>query len=199
MILEIGMTVKILPQAEYKNRFEDAVGIIEKIHSTHIGIKFENIENPASSYGVFWFSEQYIEILESEDEQIMFDNCKIAGVKFLDGSNTDREYFYALYDDSIEIGDLVVAKTGHHGFALVKISSIEEYKPNIIAHSREIICKVDMTAYNERQAKAAKIKSLKVEMDKKVMELQQTAIYELLAEKDPGLKQMLEEYKSLIG
>ena len=56
-----------------------------------------------------------------------------------------------------------------------------------------------MTAYNERQAKAAKIKSLKVEMDKKVMELQQTAIYELLAEKDPGLKQMLEEYKSLIG
>ena len=128
----------------------------------------------------------------------MNENFVVAGIKFLDGTNTDREYTYALYDERIAVGDIVVVKTGHHGFALAEIASIGNFPYSAVQCGREVIDKVDFTAYTEREEKAKRVKALKAEMDEKVRQLQQTALYELLAEKDPDLKAMLEEYKSLI-
>ena len=56
-----------------------------------------------------------------------------------------------------------------------------------------------MEAFYERQEKRKALAQLKTDMDKKVKELQETAIYELLAEKDPALALMLEQYKQLTG
>ena len=54
-----------------------------------------------------------------------------------------------------------------------------------------------MTAYEERREKARKLAELKRKMDVKVQQLQQTAIYELLSEKDPELAALLQEFKNL--
>jgi hypothetical protein len=197
-MINIGTTVIIMPNAEYNNRFVKKVGVVKKVMRNHIGVLFDDITNTASSYGVFWFDEHNIEIIENE-VQIMNANFIVAGIKFLDGTNTNKEYIYALYDESIYPGDIVVVKTGHHGLALAEVTSRDAFPKDSVKCGREIISRVDFTAYNEREAKAKHLSELKTAMDKKVEELQHTASYELLAEKDPTLKAMLEEYKSLIG
>lgn len=136
--------------------------------------------------------------LEKEKEETpMLKNYRVAGIKFMDGYNTDKTYPYALYDEDISIGDTVVVMTGHHGMAIAEVCSIGEMPKDSVTCGREIICKVDMTAYNDRKAKAKKMAELKVEMDAKVKAMQEVALYELMAEKDPELKAMLEAFKAL--
>ena len=123
----------------------------------------------------------------------MLKNYRVAGIKFGDSWQTkDKTYPYALYDEDIAIGDTVVVMTGHHGMTIAEVCSIGEMSKDSVTCGREIICKVDMTAYNDRKAKAKKMAELKVEMDAKVKALQEVALYELMAEKDPELKAMLD-------
>ena len=72
-------------------------------------------------------------------------------------------------------------------------------KQKSVRYGREIIAKVDFTAYEERQEKRERLIKLKNQMDAKVHELQKNAIYEMFAEKDPAMKQMLDEYKELMN
>ena len=62
---------------------------------------------------------------------------------------------------------------------------------------KEVVCKVNTEEFTARKEKAEKRAELKAEMDKRVKELQASAIYEMLAEKDDSLKQMLQQYKDL--
>jgi hypothetical protein len=90
-------------------------------------------------------------------------------------------------------------QTGHHGLALAEISSIGCGDKDKVKCSREIITRVDMEAFYQRQEKRKALAQLKKDMDKKVKELQETALYEMLAEKDPALAMMLVQYKTLMG
>lgn len=127
----------------------------------------------------------------------MLGNFKVAGVKFLSGYNTSKEYDFALYDENIFIGDIVVCDT-INGLTLGKITSIsnKDDKPNNKV-SKEIVCKVDMTDFNNRKEKKIRMKELKNKMDAQVKKLQESAVYEMLADKDDKLKSMLQEYKLL--
>lgn len=198
----LNVKVKILESVRYDNRFEGAIGVVENTScgNTSVGVRIPGRENPRSSVGLFWFTEDEVEFIESE-ENIMLsqnENFLVAGVKFIEGTNKDKEYYYALFDE-YNVGDLVVVQTGHHGLALAEISSIDCTGKNRVKCSREIVTRVDMDAYYERQEKRKALEQLKKDMDKKVKELQETAIYELLAEKDPSLASMLAEYKQLTG
>ena len=137
------------------------------------------------------------ENMKKKEETPMLKNYRVAGIKFQDDWKTGKTYPYALYDEDIAIGDTVVVMTGHHGMAIAEVCSIGEMPKDSVSCGREIICKVDMTAYNDRKAKAKKMAELKVEMDAKVKALQEVALYELMAEKDPELKAMLEAFKAL--
>lgn len=127
----------------------------------------------------------------------MQDDFIVVGVQFLDAGENGKKYMYALYDTTIQVGDTVVVKTGHHGLGLAKVVSLEDGRQDEVHCGREVICKVDMTAYEERREKARKLAELKRKMDVKVQQLQQTAIYELLSEKDPELAALLQEFKNL--
>lgn len=208
MKLEIDMKVRVLPFAGYDDRFVGEIGLVKRtntfVSGGTIGVKLEKHTNSASSYGVYWFKQNKLEIIEeieSEDEKIMLENYKVAGISFLEGTNTKSVYAYALYDENINVDDIVVVQSGHHGLGIAKVVSInsEEFDAKSVQCGREIITKVDFTAYEERKSKAEKIKSLKKQMDAKVKELQNQAIYEMLAEKDPALKTMLDEYKNLLN
>jgi len=139
-----------------------------------------------------------VEIVRVEKEETpMLKNYRAAGIKFMYGYDTDKTYPYALYDEDIVIGDTVVVMTGHHGMAIAEVCSIGEMPKDSVTCGREIICKVDMAAYLDRKARAKQMAELKKEMDEKVKALQETALYELMAEKDPSLKAMLEQFKAL--
>lgn len=142
-----------------------------------------------------------VEIIESEDDEIMLKGFKVAGISFLEGVNTKTVYAYALYDDNIAVNDIVIVQSGHHGLGIAKVVSISDDALDVkhVQYGREIIAKVDFTAYEERKKKEERIKDLKKQMDAKVRELQNNAVYEMLAEKDPALKEMLDEFKTLIN
>lgn len=194
--------VKIIATSKYGEKYIGKTGVIENTScgSTCLGVRIAGCSNPKSSVGLFWFDIDEIEFIEKE-ESIMLnqnENFMVAGVKFLEGTNKDKEYFYALFDE-YDVGDLVVVQTGHHGLALAEISSVGWSDKERVKCSREIITRVDMTAFFQRQEKRKALTRLKKDMDKKVKELQETALYELLAEKDPTLADMLAKYKQLNG
>lgn len=193
----IGARVQIKPKSHYHGRFAGEFGEVIRDYEDCIAVRIDGIDNPRSQYGAFWFRENEIEIVESE-EMIMNGNYVTAEVAFLNGTNTDKTYRYALYDTAIQPEDTVVVQTGHHGLAVARVVSLGE--PNgPVSHGREIIGKVDMSAYEERKARAAQLVELKARMDSKVKQLQKAAVYEMLAEKDPELATMLQTYKELLG
>lgn len=212
----------------YRGKYAGCKGTVRSCNSFgcgSIGVELDGEYNPASGKGIFWFKGPELALFEDldhpdplalrdeaeeetrgikiehvvEEEIPMLKGYIAAGVSFPKGSNRDTVYPYALYPDlPCQVGDQVVVMTGHHGMALAEVKSIGELPVDSVDCGREIICKVDMAAYVERKARAEKLASLKKEMDAKVRELQSVALYEALAEKDPTLKAMLDEFKSLL-
>ena len=58
-MLNIGMSVKVLPNAEYGGKFTGCVGVVKNYYSSKkkAGVELEKVQNDASSKGLFWFSE----------------------------------------------------------------------------------------------------------------------------------------------
>lgn len=58
-MLNIGMAVKVLPNAEYGGKYTGCVGVVRNYYSSKkkAGVELEQIQNDASSKGLFWFSE----------------------------------------------------------------------------------------------------------------------------------------------
>lgn len=197
--MELGDRVCIVNPSAKRSFLIGAVGTVEKVwkgkNETPLGILVDGIENCNSKYGVFWLSKGSIKLFK--EEKYMEKGFIVATIKFLEGSNTNVGYAYALYDDSIVAGDVVVVNTGHHGMAVAKISALDEKRKSEVKFGREVVCKVDLSAFNERKERAARIAALEREMKAKASEVQATAIYEMLAEKSPELKAMLDEYKKL--
>lgn len=120
---------------------------------------------------------------------------RIIGVNlnFNDLTKTQKTYAFNCYDDVNE-GDYVVVDTAN-GFLLGLVVKIDMTSDKA---SKDVVSVVDMSAFNERKAKRERLLALKKEMDRKVKELQDLAIYEVLAEKDPELGKMLSELKELM-
>lgn len=57
--MQIGMTVKVLPDAEYGGKYTGCVGVVKNYYSSKkkAGVELEKVQNDASSKGLFWFSE----------------------------------------------------------------------------------------------------------------------------------------------
>lgn len=138
------------------------------------------------------------------ENNMLMGNYRVCKVKFFEGTNVNKEYTYAFYDDSIMVDDKVVVKSANHGFGLATVTQIID--DNCVTQSmkdccnegREIVAKFDISAYNERIEKRKAAKQLKTEMNKKLKEVQELAMFEMMAEKNPELKEMLETYKELI-
>jgi hypothetical protein len=142
------------------------------------------------------------EIVKENSNMVVKGNYMVAVVNFVQGLNTTKNYTFALFDDDIFVGDTVLVDTSN-GYGVAKIVELlpkkdcEEYGRYSLP-TKEVICRIDFSAFNERKEKRAKAAQLKKEMDVKVKSLQEIAVFELLAEKSPELKEMLETYKSLI-
>jgi len=109
---------------------------------------------------------------------------------------TYKEYLFACYDDVAE-QDIVVVDT-RYGFQLATVTRILDKVPE--SHSKglkEVVCRPDMTKFQDRKERKAKRAELKQEMDKRIRELKVSAIYKMMAENDPTLAQMLKDYEGL--
>nr|DAE10347.1 MAG TPA: PROTEIN I, ELECTRON TRANSPORT [Siphoviridae sp. ct3es5] len=66
-MLKIGMTVKVLPNAEYGGKYTGCVGVVKNYYSSKkkAGVELEKVQNDASSKGLFWFSEDKLTPVET--------------------------------------------------------------------------------------------------------------------------------------
>ena len=124
---------------------------------------------------------------------------KVAKVKFLSGNNTNTEYEYALFDDFM-VGDIVIVSAANNGFSIAKISAIiDRDEAQVKKFEREVVARVDLFDWETRVEKRKRMQELNGKMEKRAQELNKLAVFEMLAEKDPSLKVMLDEYKELVG
>ena len=109
-------------------------------------------------------------------------------------------YLYALYDNDITDGDIVLCCTGHHGHVIGQVKNVFDFSSEDVKveYGREIICKIDYSDFEERQAKLKRIDTIKKTMAKKKAELDELAVYELLAKQSPDMAKMLKELKELL-
>lgn len=171
------------------------IGVVSSAGHSGCYVTFEN--------GMcFYYKNQNLEHCKDnmgEEKMSITGDFRVAKVKFIEGTNTTTTYEYALFDDYV-VGAYVVVKSAHHGFGLAKIVDIIPKEQAVTKKfEREIVTAFDMEAYETRKKNRAKIQELNNRMDKRFHELNKLALFEMMAEKDPELKNMLEEYKCLTG
>lgn len=123
---------------------------------------------------------------------------KLVNVRF-QRQNDATEYTYRTSEE-LETDEMVVVETSR-GLSLATVTTMVDTLPDHLKwdNLKEVVASVDLTAYNERKLRAEKRQILLAQMNQKVEELQNLAIFEALAEKDPAMRTMLDELKTLIN
>lgn len=141
-----------------------------------------------------------LERIDEEDNQMV----KLTGYKQVAAIEQGySKYYYAVFDDGRKYypGDKVIVSGAADGVVHTiseiidpEEASIRMGKKSITA---EIIAYVDTSAYEERVAKRKEAVELKKKMDHIIKEMDENNKYEMYAERNPELKEMLETYKKL--
>ena len=193
--LSTGDRVEVISD-NYKGRTAGLTGTVRSNYEGSIAVNLDGMTNTRSSYGCFYYKNNQLKKLGGDI--IMEGNYNIAHVKFLEGSNTNSIYHYALYEGTeATIGDICVVKSAHHGFGLARIVDIQPKSNEAI--TREIICKADFKAYEERVACRKRKAELMAEMKTRAAAAQEILIYKNLAASDPAMAELLGEYEKLVG
>lgn len=138
-----------------------------------------------------------LEIVGDRDNMNVAGNYKVAMVKFISGNNTNKEYAFAMFDENINLNDFVLCDTAY-GYNVARVSSIiqkDHYDGSPV--TKEIVCKVDFTDFNNRKEARKQKEDLKKKMDKMVKDNQELILYQAIADKNPEMATLLEMYKSL--
>ena len=190
-MIKIGDKVTTHDGKKYGRVIEMWYGIIDEC------IKVELVAQDGFSY--VYRADELERIMEEEEQM-----AKLTGYKQVaEIIQMGKPYYYAIYDDGRKYypGDKVLVS----GVASGVVQKIEEIitpeeaakrmgNKNITA---EIISYVDTSAYEERVEKRKAAEKLKKCMDKVIKEMEENNKYEMYAERNPELKEMLETYKKL--
>ena len=118
-------------------------------------------------------------------------------VAIIDFGGYNNKYAYALYDDSVEVGDTVVV-TGKAEGQLLSVTEIINATDTSVNITAEVVAKVDMSAYNKRVENRKRKAELMRQMDKAIAEnkeIDKYAEYAKFLGKD--FEKMFEEFKTL--
>lgn len=112
-----------------------------------------------------------------------------------------KEYFYRVPDmlkDTIRVGEpvLVHCATGYQVCEITEINVLYSKDVNQLA---PVICHVNLNAYFEEVERAKTLAAMKQNLDAEMAKIQKTAMYDLLAEKNPEFAAMLAAYKQQGG
>lgn len=196
------------------------VGTVTRVHGSAIGVLLDNTLNKDSTYGVFWFSEDELKIIDNEEvnkEAIKFKY--VAKVKLL--NSCTGEYSFALYDEEYELlkslkdgykdALVVVNPRSKHIKELgiiVDIYTTEEFfgKTNITI-TAEVVGVVNQEGYKAREAEkvrqqelAKKKADIEKELEAEINKRKSIEYYEAMAKEysdNPRLAELVAELKNL--
>lgn len=190
------------------NNYKRTIGLIGEIQYTgsrEYGIKFVEVYNSSSQKGLFYYEPKEFDFIDVHDklknggnDMAVTGNYKVAEVTFLQGVNTTKRYAFALFNNDIDVNDTVLCDT-NNGYVVGRVENIipkEEWNGATV--TKEIICKVDFSDFEIRKENRKKKENLKKQMDKIVKENQEIALFQMLAEKDEKMKELLEEYLTIL-
>lgn len=184
----VGDEVRIISDCNSTGRIGTIVNIGEYCYS----VKF-------NEFDVRTFGKNSVEkVLEKGEKEMTLDGkYRIALVRF-QNNPSNKEYCFALYDDSVDIGDYVVCDSST-GWGIANVynivpADVAEYKP-----TREIICKIDVSKFEKRKSIRTKKKDIKNKLDAAVANNQNLIMYEAVAKQVPEVAELLEAYKTLLN
>lgn len=190
-------------------------GVVTR-EGSNIGVLIDGRKNELSSYGVFWFKREELEILEDMEEDNMKGYNYVVMAKFLDGCN-NKEYAFALYDEDEKLirgkGDLVVVNAKHKDnrtlCVVESIMSVEAYneRDDKATITSQVVGVVNMDRYvahveEEKRLKELAKKKLEIEkeLEREINKRKSVEYYEAMAEKysdNPKLAELVAELKGL--
>lgn len=190
-MIKIGDKVTTHDGKKYGRVIEMWYGIIDEC------IKVEFVAQDGFSY--VYRADELERIMEEEEQM-----AKLTGYKQVaEIIQMGKPYYYAIYNDGRKYypGDSVIVS----GAASGMVQKIEEIIDPEEAAKRmgnksitaEVIAYVDTSAYEERVAKRKEATELKKKMDQVIKQMDESNKYEMYAERNPELKDMLETYKKL--
>ena len=204
MVFERGVHVTVIKQSKYRDM--QLVGMIGTVHSVYgatIGVILDEAFNPRSALGVFYFIQNELlivneinDIMEENNMQNVNNYLNVAKIKFVD-ERYDSVYDYANYDPDLKEGDLCVVKSAKHGLGLARVTDIVERTD--LETCREIVAKVCTDDYDRRVDTRTRAAELKAKMQERAKQLQDIALYQMLAKDDPDMMSLLTEYQNLFN
>lgn len=122
------------------------------------------------------------------------EGCRNQPLKVAKGS---KEYFYKLLPGMPKprVGDLAVVAC-INGIQTVSVTTINAMT-NFDGEMAYVVGLIDPTAYNEHLVNQQKKRILAMELEKKKKELEESVTLDLLAERSPEFKALLEAYRAL--
>lgn len=169
-------------------------GVVTGVSSSTVLVHFEDWNGRGEKELCFKLTN-----IKSKGEETMAvkGNYRVALVKFIQGSNTYKEYAFALFDLNVNVDDFVLCDTsmGYNVAKVTKIVPQSEYSGCTV--TKEIVCKIDFTEFESRKELRKQKDNLKKQMDKMVKDNQELFLYQALAEKNPEMAALLAAYKAL--
>lgn len=111
-----------------------------------------------------------------------------------------KDYYYALYDEDIKAEDKVLV-TGRLATDILTVKNVltkdEARELCSVAITEEVRCKVDLSAYNQRVKNREEATKLRKKMDDEIKKMDELNKYEMYADRNPALREMLEQLKGL--
>ena len=112
-----------------------------------------------------------------------------------------KSYIYRVpsrLQGQIKIGDFVVVHcaTGYQLCEVTALNVVSSFDEKTFA---PVVCKVDLSAYIDEVDKAEQLAWMKSEIDREKKRLESLVTYELIAEKNPEFKALLDTYKDMGG
>lgn len=110
-----------------------------------------------------------------------------------------KKYDFISFEDC-KVNDVLVVDT-KIGIRLVRVCEIiplsDENYENVREDLKEVIDVVDFSAFEARAAYREEREAIKRKMDARVVQLQKDSLYELFAEKDETMRDLLAQYRDL--
>lgn len=202
--------MRVIVRNPYRYRTEQLYGLIGTVandHGTNVAVILDTVKNPRSSYGRYYFKPYDLEVVDDPNNKNMEENINMSNVpkitnyfnavkiQYLDNTSPSS-YIYANFIADIKVGDMCVIKSANHGFGLAKVVEVIDRNDYDVC-SREVVAVVDTRDYDERVTTRAKASELLNTMKERAKKLQDIALYQMLAENDPEMAELLKEYKGL--
>lgn len=136
------------------------------------------------------------EIVEEKNMEKITNYLNAARVKPVNRNHIqDGVHYYANFDPDLKSGDICVVATDDKYFSIVEVVDIVDRVDSEL--TREVVAKVDVEPYEFRLKSRAKAAELKTKMEARAKQLQDIALYQMLAENDPDMAALLNEYKNI--